>query len=598
MCGIIGLLKLSQGGAPMGALLHEGLKKLEYRGYDSCGIAVLGPGGAISVLKGVGKVGEVNSKLHFDSIDGIAAVAHSRWATHGGVTKQNAHPHLDCTGRLALVHNGIIENFHELREVLALKGHSFSSQTDTEVLSHLIEEELKSGGPTLEALRRALLRIEGSYAIAFLNSSDGPVIYAARKYCPLAVASSPNAMVVASDPAAIIPYSREMAFLNDGEIAVVKGGGYEIFGVEAGKKLPVNVEEIKWAAEDSTKKGFEHFMIKEIHDQPLAVQNALDQDDAELKAFANDLLNAKKVMIPACGTARHAGLIARYAISRLTGKYFDSIIASEYAYFADSEGEGTVLLAISQSGETADLLECVRKVKARGGRVLSIVNVPGSTLARESHRALYVNAGQEIAVASTKAFLCQSAVGILLAYAMAGKLEEGRKSLSQLPALVEKTIEGTEEKCRNLSRRIAASRHAYCIARGINYAIAIEGALKIKEVSYVHAEGMPAGELKHGTLALIEKDTPVIAINPNDYTHAETLNNAIETKARGAYLIGVGDSNNAAYDFHLQIPTPQDELFYPVLSAIPMQLLAYYTGVRKGLDVDKPRNLAKSVTVK
>ncbi len=595
MCGIIGIAGRIDG-RPLGELLQQGLEKLEYRGYDSCGVAMLGENGVL-VRKDVGKVGEVAGVQKFSELDGNSGISHSRWATHGGVTKENAHPHLDCSGRIAIVHNGIIENYQKLRDALQKGGHKFSSQTDSEVIAHVIEEHAKTAAGFEEAFRLALKEMKGSYAVLAISAGEKNRVFAGRNESPLIIGIGKGFTIAASDATPLLEYTRDAYFVEDGEMAVLEGDKRAFKKISDGSSVAKEVEKISWSAEQAQKGGFEDFMLKEIMEQPSAVADALRQDDAVVGEFAADLMAAKDVIIIGMGTARHAGLIIRYALDAVAGKHAEVMMASEYAYFAERDAdENTLVLAISQSGETADVLLPAKKAKAKGAKLYSIVNTVGSTLDRLSDKRLYANAGPEIAVASTKAFVNQVVVGMLVAFAAAGKLEEGRRLLSQVPHLVNKAIEENNKKSKALASRIAKQHDAYYIARGINFATALEGALKMKEVSYVHAEGMPAGELKHGTIALIEQGTPVIAINPSDLTHAETLNNVIETKARGAFTIGVSDEKNEAYDEVLLIPKT-NELLYPLITVVPLQLLAYYTAKARGLSPDKPRNLAKSVTV-
>lgn len=612
MCGIVGFISL-QGRTNAGEMLCEGLKCLEYRGYDSSGIAVLDDGKLI-VRKGVGKIDAVAQKHGFREHHGTASAGHQRWATHGNVTDENAHPHQDCTGKIAVVHNGIIENYQQLRAELSAKGHSFKGQTDTEAIPHLIEQELKSEKSFQEAVRKALKKLHGSYALLILHADAPNQLIVARKESPLILGISDKALFAASDAVPFLDKTRKTVFLEDGEMAVLEAtatnagnetgskhtqlmkGTYTVSEISSGKIVAKQVSEIKWSAESASKAGYAHFMLKEINEQPQAVKQALTQEAAQVQKFADQLSKAKTVVIIGMGTARHAGLLTRYAIGRLAGKHFEVVMASEYGYFAHEADKDTIVLAISQSGETADVLAPCRKAKEKGAAIFAIVNSVGSTLDRLSDERLYINAGPEIAVASTKAFTNQVVVGMLVGYAMAGKLQEGRKNLSQLPAKILECIEANNDNTKKIAEYLKGKEHAYYIGRGINFATALEASLKMKEISYLHAEGMPAGELKHGTLALIEKGTPVIAINPHDYTFAETLSNAIETKARGAHLIGVSNSDNEVYDELIKIPQA-DEMLYPILASVPLQLLAYYTAVARGNDVDKPRNLAKSCTV-
>lgn len=592
MCGIIGIISRN-GTLPMGRLATEGLQKLEYRGYDSCGVAVV-DGEKLTVRKNVGRVACVAEKENFMELQGTVSCSHSRWSTHGQVTKQNAHPHTSCKGDIAVVHNGIIENYQELRKELEERGHVFSSQTDTEVIPHLIEENIE--GELLEAARKAALRLEGSYAFLAVKAGEEKLV-AARKDSPLLLGIADNAFFAASDATPFISSTREAMFLNDGEIALMQPGNMQVFATNTGVKLEKQIEVLRWDAQSAEKNNYEHFVLKEIDEQPQAIIDALAQNDEELEKFAWELRAAKRVVFTACGTSRHGALVARYAIEQISGVHCDVMMASEYGYFAGNEGPGTLVIAISQSGETADVIDALKKAKGKGAKIFCFVNVAGSTIDRLSERRLYFNCGPEIGVAATKSFTAQLVLGYLLAFAAAGKLKEGRELLSSLPQLVRVTLDANKEKCRQIAQKIALKQHAYFIARGINFAIALEGALKMKECSYVHAEGMPAGELKHGTLALVEEGTPVVVINPEDYTKRETHSNAVETKARGAWVVGIVNEEDGEYDENIKIPSCEP-LFYPLLANLPLQLLAYYTAVAKKVDPDKPRNLAKSCTVK
>ncbi len=621
MCGIIGYA----GPRAAAPLVLEGLKRLEYRGYDSWGMACVEGAGKAAAVKKTGKIGAV-SEGAVSRLSGSVSIGHSRWATHGGVTDENAHPHACCAGEIFVVHNGIIENYAELRDELRRKGHEFRSQTDTEVIPHLIEEEHSKGATLESAVLAAARRLRGAFALAVASSREPNTLVGVKKESPLVVGIGEHAgkseIFIASDVLAFLKHTKRAVFLNDGEAVVAKresGGKSEKsengawraeFKDFDGRPLQKQVSLVKWDAAQASRGGFAHFMLKEILEQPGALRNAARQDEQALKEFAAELKRAQRVVCVACGTARHAAVIGQHLISKLTGKRMEVIIASEAAYFADWLNEKCVLLCVSQSGETADVLEVVRRAKARGARVLSVVNVVDSSLARLSDRTLYINCGPEIAVAATKSFTNQLALFYLVAFAMAGREAEGAQRVREAADAVEKTIRGNDAKARGLALELSKRESVYFIGRGVNFPVALEGALKLKEVSYIHAEGMPAGELKHGTLALVSPGVPVILLNPRDYTHEDTLNNGREAKARGAKLIGVSDEESDAYDDFVRLPkmdgnddgsgggNEDAELFYPLLEAIPLQLLAYYCSVARGLDPDKPRNLAKSVTVK
>ncbi|PIY91402.1 glutamine--fructose-6-phosphate transaminase (isomerizing), partial [Candidatus Micrarchaeota archaeon CG_4_10_14_0_8_um_filter_60_7] len=532
----------------------------------------------------------------FESMAGSMGIAHTRWATHGGVTRENAHPHADCSGAIAIVHNGIIENFQELKAELAAKGHSFKSETDSEVIAHLIEDNYK--GDLEKAAFEAAKRLRGSFAVLAVSAKEPGKIVCFKRESPLLVGLGNGEMFAASDATPIVEYTRRVVFLEDGEAAALTKDSAKFYSLDDWKPLEKKASTVEWSAEDAGKNGYSHFMLKEIFEQPQALKAVIAQDEKNLAAFAEELKKAKRVIAVACGTARHSAVIGKHMLDRVAGKDIEVLIASEFEYFADRVEPGTIVLAVSQSGETADVLDGLRRSKAKGARIMSIVNVKGSSIDRLSERSLYLNCGPEIAVASTKAFMAQCAVFYLLAHAMAGKLEKAEGDLRLLSGLVQQELDAANGKMKEIGEELAKKQNAYYLGRGVNYAIALEGALKLKEISYVHAEGMPAGELKHGTLALIEKGTPVFLLNPEDYTYYESLSNGIETRARGAKLFGLSNKENKAYDEWIRLPETIDALLYPFLSIVPLQLIAYYAAVARGNDPDKPRNLAKSVTVK
>lgn len=518
----------------------------------------------------------------------------SRWATHGGVTDSNAHPHLDCRGEVAVVHNGIIENYQELRKNLQAQGHHFASETDSEVIAHLIE----SAPGNLEArVQAAVKQLHGSFALLAVSVREPDKMVAVRKESPMAIGLAKDHTFVASDVMPFLSHTKQAVFLEDYEMAVVRPGHVQYLDARSGKHIQKTPRTLDWDEQAASKEGHAHYMFKEILEQPQAIKNALRQDPKKLDAFVELLRESRDVKFVACGTSRHAALVGRYALNQLTGKSAEAYIASEFDYFADQCTKDTLIVAVSQSGETADVLVGLRKAKAKGAKIAAIVNVAGSSIDRESDVCLYLNCGPEIAVASTKAFIAQLTVFFALAHAVAGKLPEGVKAMTRVADQVAEFLPSWDVKSRELAASWPNVHHMYYLARGVNFPVALEGALKMKEISYIHAEGMPAGELKHGTLALIERKTPVVLLNPTDYTFADTLSNGLETKARGAFLVGVSDENNEAYDAFIELPKAP-ALFYPLLSAVPLQLLAYYASVQRGLNPDTPRNLAKSVTVR
>jgi len=603
MCGIVGTV----GNANAAAAIYKSLKILEYRGYDSAGIAAI-VAGRILVRKGVGKLSEVEEACGLSSLPGTLGIGHVRWATHGKVTPENAHPHFDCSHRIALVHNGVIENFQELHRSCAGR-HQFTSETDTEIIAHLIEDELFSpdpekqdpaaGSPSI-SLERAVYnvtrRLQGSYAILVISTLEPDKIVAARRDSPLVIGIGRQGNFLASDVLCFLDQTDQAIYVNDGETVALTDKSVTIFDSRftAVRREPVQLD---YRCEEATKQGHEHFMKKEILEQPHSIRQALKQDSKAVMGMTLDMLRARQVVLTGCGTSRHAALIGRYAFSRLAGILSEVVMGSEFQYFSDSVDKCTAVLAISQSGETADVIQGVKKARDNSAKIFSVVNTRGSTLDRLSDRTLHLRCGPEIAVAATKSFISQLTIFYMLSFAMIDRLAEGVEKLNAISNLIEDNLKLNGSGLDRLAVELASKKDFYFIGRGINFAVAGEGALKLKEVSYVHAEGMSAGELKHGTLALIEPGTPVVAICPTDYTYAETLSNVQETKARGAFVIGVSDQPNDVFDIWIRIPQVE-EIFYPLVSVIPLQLFAYYSALARGFDPDKPRNLAKSVTVK
>ena len=590
MCGIIGIV----GKERATPILLKGLESLEYRGYDSAGVATIADG-KLRYGKDTGKLDEVRQKHRLDKLAGSMGIGHVRWATHGGVTAANAHPHLDCKGEIAVVHNGIIDNYEALRAQLEPK-HVFVSQTDTEVIPHLIEEYMEAGASLEQAVLQAIGQLKGSYALLAISVKEPGKMVATRKDSPLVVGVDGDRKFVASDALAFLEQTNRVAFLEDGETVVL---AEDITFLDSqGKQIEKEFTQIDWKWDRATKQGHDFFMMKEITEAPEAMRCALMQDKNLILEMAMDILRAKQVVITACGTSRYAALVGRYLFSKLAGKFCDVIMASEFHYFSDSIDKNTLVIAVSQSGETADVVEGVKKAKANGATIFSLVNMVGSSIARMSDRVVYLNCGPEIGVAATKSFMSQLAIFYMLAFTMANRLEEGVEKLrDDLCPKIEEILSRNGVRLRELAERTKDKNDFYYIARGINFAIAAEGALKLKEISYIHAEGMPAGELKHGTLALIEEGTPVVVICPKDYTFEETLANAAETKARGAFIIGVSEERHPLFDEWIEIDSVE-EIFYPLVTIVPLQLLAYHLAVARGKDPDRPRNLAKSVTVK
>lgn len=591
MCGIIGY----SGRGAAAPIIFQALKRVEYRGYDSAGIATLSDGHLL-VGKGVGKLDEVNNQHRLDAIPGNIGIGHTRWATHGGVTPANAHPHCDCSGTVAIVHNGIIDNYQGLRQQLIRNGHCFTSETDSEVIPHLIEEEMK-GGCSLEAAVLTIApKLEGSYAFLAVSSLDPGKVVGTRRGNPLAIGFGNHSYLAASDALAFSGQADQLVPLQDTEVVMLTVDRVEFFDA-AGNKLAKEARKLESKWGDSNKQSYQFFMLKEIMEQPQTLRIATAQDRELFTEIALDILRANQVIITACGTSRYAALVGRYLFSKVGKKFCDVVMASEFQYFADSVDKNTLVLAVSQSGETADVIEGMKRAIAAGAQVVSLINRPQSLLSEISRQVIYLNCGPELCVAATKSFLNQLAVFYLLSFSMVNSFDKAANSLNNISRQVAKAIEWNHDKLKKLSQELKRKNDFYYIARGINFAIASEGALKLKEISYIHAEGMPAGELKHGTLALIEPGTPVVVICPGDYTYRETLNNAIEAKSRGAYIIAVSDENNDIYNFWIRIPKV-DELLYPMVTVVPLQLLAYHLAVSRGYDPDRPRNLAKSVTVK
>ncbi|MDR7419817.1 MAG: glutamine--fructose-6-phosphate transaminase (isomerizing) [Armatimonadota bacterium] len=614
MCGIMGYI------GPRQALpiLLEGLRRLEYRGYDSAGVAVLA-NGHIELRKAAGKLGILEGQLAGTPVQGHVGIGHTRWATHGNPTDANAHPHSDCTGRCVVIHNGIIENYLPLRERLAAHGHTFRSDTDTEVVAHLIEEALAAmpaGRPDrLEAaVREAVRQARGAYAIVVMSAEHPERIVAVRMISPLIVGLGQDEMLLASDIPALLPHTRDVVIIGDGEMAIIERGRVTITDLE-GRPLDRPPQHITWDAAAAEKGGYPHFMLKEIHEQPRALQETtmgrLDRDDAvELDgvAFPDGFVERlEKVWILACGTAFHAGLAGRWMIEHLARVPAEPDLASELRYRDPLINGTTLAVAISQSGETADTLAASREARARGSRLLAVTNVVGSTLAREADDVLFIRAGPEIAVASTKAYSTMLIALQMLAIDLglrrrtlsASRAADLIAGLRHLPVLAQEVLDRAAS-VEALAKRLVGAEHAFFIGRGLDYAVAMEGSLKLKEISYLHSEALAAGELKHGTLALVTPATPVFALVTQRAVYEKTLSNIQEVRARGAEVIAVAYDDDREITKHaetvLRIPTV-DDMLAAVLAILPLQLFAYHVAALRGHDIDQPRNLAKSVTV-
>ena len=608
MCGIVGYV----GDRQAAEFLLDGLSKLEYRGYDSAGIAVY-DGENIRVEKSVGRLAALRDKIKGNIPVGSLGIGHTRWATHGRPSDVNSHPHTDCHGDFAIVHNGIIENYLSLKEELIAKGHAFKSETDTEVVVHLLEEVYT--GDFVAAVRAVLERVEGSYALVFMSRRHPDLLICTKQDNPLIIGLGEGENFIASDIPAIISKTRRTYILADGEVAIVRKDAVEVTN-HLGAPVPKKVFEVTWNAEAAEKGGYEHFMLKEIHEQPKAVRDTMSQRITadkksitfeELAWDANYLNSFNKIYIVACGTAYHAGLVGKYYIEKLARVLVEVDVASEFRYRDPIVDEHTLLIVVSQSGETSDTLAALKESKRRGAKTLAITNVVGSSIAREVDQVVYTWAGPEIAVASTKAYTTQLVLFFMLALYMA----EIKKSIAaectaqlvaqlhEIPAQVSEILSDVDP-IKTFAKQYGFNEDVFYIGRGLDYAVSLEGALKLKEISYIHAEAYAAGELKHGTLALIVEGVPVIALATQRNVYEKTLSNIKEVKARDAVVIGIaaeGDTELEKYVDHVMHVPATDEFIMPILSVIPLQLLAYYAAITRGCDVDKPRNLAKSVTV-
>jgi glucosamine--fructose-6-phosphate aminotransferase (isomerizing) len=608
MCGIIGYVG-SQNAVP---LLLAGLKCLEYRGYDSAGVAVLA-NGKIDIRRSVGKLANLEKLLAGNGLAGTVGIGHTRWATHGKPSEQNAHPHR--SGSLALVHNGIIENYLALKELLRKDGFRFDSETDTEVVAHLIARSVKAGLSLDAAVRATVREIKGSYAIAVICEADPTTLVVARSGCPLVIGMGDGGAFVASDVTALLAHLRDVIFLEDGETAVLTGKELVVKDAD-GKAMDRPSTRITWDATAAEKGGYPHYMLKEIHEQPQTILDTMrgrysyEQGEADLPDIGvtpEQLAKTGRIWIVACGTSWHAGLVGKYLIEEMVGAPVLVDIGSEFRYRNPLIQKDDLFVAISQSGETADTLAAAREAKRQGARILSICNVVGSTLGRESDGVLYTRAGPEIGVASTKAFTAQLTALYLLALHLgrvrgAMSVEDGKVWLDRfvtLPTHVERLL-GREAELVSIAKRYHTKRNFLYLGRGINYPIALEGALKLKEISYIHAEGYPAGEMKHGPIALIDKDMPVVVLVPRDRLYEKSVSNLMEVKARGAPVIAFVTAGERELgriaDAVFTIPDVHP-LLSPILFTVPLQILAYHMAVLRGTDVDQPRNLAKSVTV-
>lgn len=609
MCGIVGYIGFNQASD----FLLDGMAKLEYRGYDSAGIAVIGAENVIKIQKKVGRLANLEAIVKADPNEGTVGIGHTRWATHGRPSDMNSHPHSSEDGKFAVVHNGIIENYMPLKEELIEKGYHFKSETDTEVVAHLLADMYD--GDFVSTVRRMLARVDGAYALEIICADEPDKIICTKKENPLVIGLGKGENFVASDIPAIINYTRDTYILSDGELAIVTRDNVSVFDRE-GNAIDKEVFHVSWNAEAAEKGGYEHFMLKEIHDQPKAVRDTfgthISEDGKtvhfeELNWTADDVAAFNKILIVACGTAYHAGLVTKQYIENLARIPVSVEIASEYRYSNPLTDDKTLCIVISQSGETSDTLAALKEAKRHGAKSLAITNVVGSSISREADNTVYTWAGPEISVASTKAYTTQLVAGLLFAVYLGqlnGKMDPALGAeilcgVKSLPTLIHEIFE-VDEDMKAFAKHYGFKSDAFFLGRAIDYAVAMEGALKLKEISYIHAEAYAGGELKHGTLALIEEGVPVIALATQEDVYDKMISNIREVKAREAVVIGIGMKGDEELSKHVDhtIYVPRANKFIaPILAVVPLQLLAYYAAITRGADVDKPRNLAKSVTV-
>ncbi|HHQ8736627.1 TPA: glutamine--fructose-6-phosphate transaminase (isomerizing) [Clostridioides difficile] len=609
MCGIVGYL----GSRKAAEVIVEGLSKLEYRGYDSAGVAVNSSNEKeLNIRKFKGRLSVLAEDLEKNPIDGNLGIGHTRWATHGEPSDVNSHPHFNQAKTIAVVHNGIIENYMEIKEELISEGVKFESQTDTEVIAHLVDKYYE--GNLLDAVYKTISKLRGAYALGVICKEHGNELVAVRKDSPLVVGVGEGENFIASDIPALLKYTRDVYFLENGEVVHLKDENVTVY--DSNRNLvEKEVFHVTWDVEAASKGGYDYFMSKEIHEQPTGVRETLERrlDDNgniildSINISKEDLEKINKVYIVACGTAYNAGLLGKYAIEKFVNIPVITDIASEFRYSDPFVDENSLVILVSQSGETADTLAVLRDSKAKGARILSITNVVGSSIARESDDVFYTWAGPEVAVASTKAYTTQITSLYMIALDFAIKkgtitrefYDSMISKMKEIPSKIQEILDN-EEYIKEVAKTVVSSEHAFYLGRGIDYSLAMEGSLKLKEISYIHAEAFAAGELKHGTIALIEKGTPVIAIATQEKLFEKMVSNMEEVRARGAYIVAIAQSHNKdvekAADKIIYIPN-SDDILSPILAVVPMQLLAYHVSVLRGCDVDKPRNLAKSVTV-
>jgi len=580
MCGIVGYK-----GKKGENVIINGLKSLEYRGYDSWGISTISNQKLIT-QKQTGRIGEYIGNCKKQA---IISIGHTRWATTGKVNQENAHPHLSNNNKISVVHNGIIENYHKLRAKLVKKGFAFKSQTDTEIIPNLIENLMNEGQSFEEAFKQTLNKLDGTYAIVAINSESKKILFG-KHISPLVLGIGENEYFIASDAPAFMKHTRKVIFLEDGDSGEINSE-LKLFD-KNGKETKREIQELTWTIEEAQKGKYPHFMLKEINEQKHTIEKAIKQNPKLIDSVVEAIKNAHGIFFVACGTSNHASLVASYLFSHIAKKHVNVVLASEFSNYQEFLTDKTLIIAVSQSGETADLIDAVKTAKEKGSKIISIVNVMGSTLMRIADKSIIMNAGPEICVLSTKSYTSQIAILTLLAYAVAGKKEEAIEKIKHCSKYVENVLTVNEEKLKKLANSFKDKKDIFVIGRDVAYPTALEAALKIKEVSYIHAEGFAGGELKHGTIALIEEGVPAFVF-VTEKTRAQVISNAEEIKARGGIVIGIDSISDPVFDIFLQIPKNN-----PLLMIIPLQLFAYYLALERGCDPDKPRNLAKSVTVR
>ena len=600
MCGIFGYVatrntKHETGNKKLKSaaeVVFEGLKRLEYRGYDSWGVAALATRNKIEVEKHVGAIGDLKTNLSLITYHSSLALGHTRWATHGGVTVANAHPHLDCSGQIAVVHNGIVENFQQIKKELTQKGHKFVSETDTEVVAHLIEQELRVR-PPIEAVRKSFLKLRGLNAIVVMA---GGILIAAKSGSPLVAGVGKDELFIASDAIGILKHTPKVVFIKDNQMMILSKN-LKLLSLSDGREIKPVLNTLDWKFEESDKGKYKHFFLKEVFEQPKVLESIAVNSLAQAVKLSDLAKSAHGIFFIACGSASYAALAGTYLFSRLAKKHVNFTIGSEFNYLEDYIGSGTLVIPISQSGESVDVIQPVMRAKAKGAKIAAIVNVLGSTLYRESDYKLLLGAGVEKAVVATKSLTAMIAQVLLTAYSLKGLPKTGQKLLLGAVKDVEKILADRQlVKIKKVATALKNKNHVYTIGRGLSFATALEAALKLKEATYIHAEGFAGGELKHGVIALVEKGTPCIVFAPNDETFLEIISNAEEVKARGGHIIGIGPKNNQVFDDFIETGDLKEATMIPQI--VVAQMLAYDIALEKGLDPDKPRNLAKSVTVK